>query len=246
MSMSTNSLVVTVEATHRSLEQRLGEVMSVLKRDARARESYCRTDAFMAAASRHLGAAEEVLVPEACRRLEDGREMAKEYIAAARRLEASIARLRGRLYGELHAAHLPWAEVWTDLRRSLAQHNDAERRLVDRLSTVVEHRDADDLAVRVYRAELKAPTRAHPYLPHTGRVGVAARRIWAAADRFWDAAQNRTVPPPIRPKPKDREHESLMSQFLRGGPTLDPEAPVIRHGERRHGARHRGGVPERG
>ena len=97
MSMSVDSLVVTVEATHRSLEQRLGEVMSVLKRDARARESYGRTDAFMAAASRHLGAAEEVIVPEVCRRLDDGPEIAKEYLGAARRLETSMSRLRGRL-----------------------------------------------------------------------------------------------------------------------------------------------------
>jgi hypothetical protein len=240
MSMSANSLVVTVEATHRSLEQRLSEVMSVLKRDAGAREGYTRTDAFMAAASRHLGAAEEVLVPEACRRLDDGPEVTKEYLGAARRLETSMATLRGRLYGELHVAHLPWTEVWTDLRGCLAQHNDAERRMVDKLSAAIDHGEADDLAARVYRAELKAPTRAHPHIPHTGRLGVAARRIWAAADRFWDTAQNRIVPPPIRPKSKAREHESLMSQFLTGGPTLDPEAPVMRH-ERRHRR-----VPEHG
>jgi hypothetical protein len=243
MSMSTNSLVVTVEATHRSLEQRLGEVVRTLRRDTRARESYCRTDAFMAAASRHLGAAEEVLVPEACRRLEDGSQVAKEYLDAARRLEASVARLRGRLYGELHAAYLPWNDVWADLRRDLAQHNDVERRLVERLAEVIDPGDADALATRLYRAELKAPTRAHPYLPHTGAAGVAARRIWAVADRFWDAAQNRTVPPPIRPRSKHRDHESLMSQFFTGGPTLDPGAPVMRHGapHRRGGSTSRAG-----
>ena len=230
--MSANSLVVTVEATHRSLEQRLGEVVSTLKRDGRARESYARTDAFMAAASRHLGAAEEVLVPEACRRLDDGSQVTKEYLRAARRLEGSLARLKGRLYGELHAAHLPWHEVWADLRRCLKDHNDAEQRMVEKLTAVLEPGQADGLATRVYRAELKAPTRAHPYLPHTGRVGVVARRIWAVADRFWDAAQNRSVPPPIRPRSKQRDHESLMSQFFTGGPTLDPGAPVMRHHER--------------
>lgn len=237
--MSVDCLTVTVEATHRSLEQRLSEVVTTLRRDARAREGYGRTDAFMAAASRHLGAAEEVLVPEACRRLDDGPQVTKEYLDAARRLETSMARLRGRLYGELHVAHLPWAEVWGDLRGSLAQHNDAERRMVERLTAVIEPKEADDLAMRVYRAELKAPTRAHPYLPHTGRMGVAARRIWARADRFWDAAQNRMVPPPIRPRSKQRDHESLMSQFLTGEPTFDPEAPVMRHGERQ-----RRGVPK--
>jgi hypothetical protein len=241
MSMSTDSLTVTVEATHRSLEQRLSEVVNTLKRDARAREGYGRTDAFMGAASRHLAAAEDVLVPEVCRRLEDGAQVTREYLEAARRLEASMARLRGRLYGELHAAYLPWNEVWADLRQCLTRHNDAERLMVDRLTAVVEPHEADDLAARVYRAELRAPTRAHPYLPHTGRVGVAARRIWARADRFWDAAQNRMVPPPIRPRSKQRDHESLMSQFLTGEPTLDPDAPVMRHGEGHRRRAHKPG-----
>src|SRR3712207_2124459 len=231
MSMSADSLVMTVEATHRSLEQRLGEVMSTLQRDARARESYARTDAFMAATSRHLGAAEEVLVPEACRRLDDGPQVTKAYLDAARRLENAAARLRGRLYGGSHCAHLPWNDVWSELRQSLDQHNDAERRMVDRLCAVLEPGAAADVATRVYRAELKAPTRPHPYLPHKGRAGSAARRLWAVADRFWDAAQNRTVPPPVRPRSKAQDHESLMSQFFTGGPTLDPEAPVVRHGE---------------
>ena len=234
--MSLNCLVVTVEATHQSLEQRLAEVLGSLGSDARARESYARTDAFMAAASRHLAAVEEVLVPVACRRLDDGKQVAREYLDAARRLEAAMALLRGRLYGELHAAHLSWTEVWPDLRRSLERHNEAERRLVDRLATAMEPEEAGDLAMKVYRAELKAPTRTHPYLPHTGVKGVVARRIWAAADRFWDAAQNRAVPPPISPRSKLREHESLMSQFLTGGPTFDPEAPMMRHRARRREA----------
>ena len=241
--MSTNSLVVTIEATHRSLEQRLSEVVRTVGSDVRARESYARTDAFMAAASRHLGAAEEVLVPEACRRLEDGPQVTTAYLDAARRLEGAIARLRGRLYGEVHAAYLPWNEVWAELRRCVEVHNDTEQRMVQRLDAVIETDQADELATRVYRAELKAPTRAHPHLPHTGRLGVAARRVWAVADRFWDSTQNRAVPPPIRPRSKQRDHESLMSQFFTGGPTLDPGAPVMRHGEghRRRGSASRPG-----
>lgn len=235
--MSANSLVVTVEATHRSLEKGLAEAVHVVKTDARARESYARTDAFMAAVSRHLAAAEEVLVPEACHRLEDGSKVAEEYLAAARRLEASLAHLKGRLYGELHASYLPWNDVWTDVRRCLERHNDAERRMVGMMA--LEPGKANELAGKVYRAELKAPTRPHPYLPHSGVAGVAARRIWAAADRFWDAAQNRAVPPSIRPRSKSREHESLMSQFLTGDPTFDPTRTVITHHQRRPRRLHR-------
>jgi hypothetical protein len=92
------------------------------------------------------------------------------------------------------------------------------------------------LADRVYRAEVRAPTRAHPYLPHRGFLGHTARRVWAAADRFWDTAENREVPPPVRPHPKDHSHESLLAQYLVGEPRMDADAPVITHRPRRRRA----------
>lgn len=235
--MTANTLVVTIEATHESLAQRLREANRALQ-DRRPREPYMRMDALMAATSRHLAAAEEVLVPEATQRLSDGAEVAEGYLADAHRLEESMLVLKGRLYGEVHVADLPWDTVWTDARESLARHNDAERALVTRLADELEPDQADDLATRVYRAELRAPTRAHPFIPHTGVMGRVARRVFATADRFWDVAQSRVVPPPVRPKPRSREHESLMSQFLTGEPTLDPESPVLRpHQPRRRRGR---------
>lgn len=236
--MSSNSLTMTVEATRESLQQRLAEATQALHAGPRAAESRERTNAFMVATSRHLAAVEEVLVPEASRRLADG-DVAGDYQGEARHLEQSMARLKARVYGELNAVSLSLDDVWDDVRDGLERHNEAEELMVDRLVDALDHDQAENLATKVYRAELKAPTRAHPYIPHTGVIGLVSRRIWAFADRFWDVTQNRTVPLPVRPPSKRRQHESLMTQFLTGEPTLDPEAPFLEHHpERRRGRRH--------
>jgi hypothetical protein len=235
--MDTNCLTVTVDATHQSLQQRLEEATHARTRPGRPREVYARTDAFMAATSRHLAAVEEVLVPLALRLDADRREVTQGYLVEARRLEEAVTRLKARLYGELHAAYLSWHEVWDEVRRTLECHNEAERDLVSRLMKTIDGDEAADVAMRLYRAELRAPTRAHPHLPHTGLPGLVARRIWAVADRFWDTAENRAVPPPVRPHARRRDHESLISQYLTGEPTLDADAPVLTH--REHGRRAR-------
>ncbi len=236
--MNPNSLVVTVEATHQSLQQRLDEATHARTRPGWPREVTARTDAFMAATSRHLAAVEEVLVPLALRLDPEEREIGQRYLGEARQLEDALTRLKARLYGELHAAYLSWHEVWDDVRRTLERHKEAERELTAHLTETLAAEEAAQLAMRLYRAELKAPTRAHPHLPHTGIPGLLARRIWAVADRFWDTAENRAVPPPVRPHARRRDHESLVSQYLTGEPTLDAQAPVLTH--REHGRRVRG------
>jgi hypothetical protein len=126
--------------------------------------------------------------------------------------------------------------VWEDVRRELDRHNRLERALVADLVAGDESRSRanhDELADRLYRAELKAPTRAHPYLPHSGLLGRGARRVWAAADRFWDVTEDRTVPQPVRPPSKEHAHDSLVAQYLSGDPHLDAEAPLFTHHHRR-------------
>ena len=61
------SLAMTVEATHRSLEERVSAARAPSPN--RPRDT---TDAFLAATSRHLAAVEAVLVPRVRKRVPDG------------------------------------------------------------------------------------------------------------------------------------------------------------------------------
>ncbi len=227
--MNPNVLDVLVEATHESLRQRLDEATRPEEEPGRPRQHRTRVNAFLAATSRHLAAVDEALLPEVADRLPDGAQRVKDYLHEARLLEQALVRLKGRLYGELHLAHVPWAAVWEEVQQQLAGQRRAEEELVHDLTATLDQAGCEALADRVYRAELKAPTRAHPYLPHTGALGVVARRVWTVADRFWDAAEGREVPPPVRPRPKDHSHDSLLSQYLVGEPRMDADAPVVHH-----------------
>ena len=59
-----DSLARTVEATQRSLDERLGEVLAPHRDPHRPRDTFAATDAFLAATSRHLSAVEAVLVDQ--------------------------------------------------------------------------------------------------------------------------------------------------------------------------------------
>lgn len=229
--MTTNRLVVTVEATHQSLAERLEEASRPPTR-SRPRERSARIDAFLAATSRHVAAVEEVLVEEVRRRLPDGAPRAASYLRTARDLELALIRLKARQYGEQHVAHLPMSEVLADVAEALRRHDDEEFRLVTALVGGVEGSETDDLSYAMYRAELRAPTRAHPHLPHRGAFGHVARRVWSMADRFWDAAENRVVPEPVRAHPKDHRHDSLLTQYVTSEPRFDRSAPVFGHHRR--------------
>lgn len=245
MQMSVNHLVVTVEATHRALEQRLDHATRAASR-SRPRDVYSRADAFLSSTSRHVAAAEEVLVPVARRRLSDGDDRVRDYLHRARRLEQEVAFLKARLYGQASAVQVPWARVWRDVSAALGEHNRLESALAEDLAAALDDAERQALAEELYRAEVKAPTRAHPYLPHTGTAGRVSHRVWAVADRFWDAVEGRIVPQLVRPPSKAHSHDSLMAQYLVGEPLLDDKAPVLapRHprGERRR--RRRGRSPE--
>lgn len=225
------SLTLTVEATHRSLEERMHAARAVHPGQARPRD---RTDAFLAAASRHLAAVEAVLVPRVRERVPDGVHVSKEYLERARDLEQTLTLVKARLYGEAHAIHLSWERLWGAVQGQLREHNRLEMGLVDALVRYDDPDDLDGLAQRVFDAETHSPTRPHPHLPHTGLFSLVARRVWALADRFWDMAEGRVVPQPVRPKA--HRHDSLMAQYLVADPHFEGDAPVTEH--RHHHPRH--------
>ena len=57
-----------------------------------------------------------------------------------------------------------------------------------------------------------------------------ARRIWALADRFWDAAEGRVIPDPVHPAP--HRHDSLLAQYLVADPKFDTDATIVEHRHR--------------
>jgi len=222
-----SSLAVTIAATQRSLEERLGDALSPHRDPTRPRDRFAATDTFMAATSRHLAAVEEVLLDEVRRVVPASEALLGDYLEAARDLEQSLSLVKARLYGEVHAIQLQWPELWHRVRAELQTHNRLEDQLVGKL---LEHGDpdhVDELARAVFDAETHAPTRPHPLLPHTGLLGRWSRRVWAVADRFWDAAEGRVIPDPVKPRP--HRHDSLMAQYLVADPKFDDHASVLAH-----------------
>ncbi|HEX3222993.1 MAG TPA: hypothetical protein VHR35_10535 [Nocardioides sp.] len=226
-----DSLKLTVEATQRSLEERLGEALLPHRDPRRPRDHYAATDTFLAATSRHLAATEAVLIGEVRHGVPGGQELGREYLHAARRLEQTLALIKGRLYGEAFAIHLKWPELWDRAHAELTEHNRLESRMVQAL---VRHGDpvtVDGLARRMFDVESHGPTRPHPRTPHTGLLGLAARRIWAVADHFWDAAEGRVIPEPVHPAA--HRHDSLLAQYLVADPKFDADATIVEHHRRR-------------
>jgi hypothetical protein len=231
-------LAITVAATQESIDQRLVEVNAAWhSRRHRPHEPRALADTFVAATSRHLAALDEVLLDEVRRFVPDPDALLAEYIAAARDLEQGLALVKARLYGEAHAIHLDWPTLWERVRLLLTEHNELENALVEALVRHGDGSDLDELVRRVFEAERRAPTRPHPLLPHTGAMGRVARRMWAVADRFWDTAEGRMVPDPVRPVP--RRHDSLMAQYLVADPKFDDHASVLEHHRRHHRRRGR-------
>ncbi len=226
------SLALTIEATQRSLDERLREALLPHSDPRRPRDNYAATDTFMAATSRHLAAVEAVVLAPVRHAVPEGGEIVHEYLQIARELEHTLALIKGRLYGEAYAIHLTWSTLWERARAQLEEHNRIERTMVEEL---IEHGDpteVDGMARRLFDAETHGPTRPHPLLPHTGILGLVARRVWALADRFWDSAEGRVIPEPVHPA--HHRHDSLMAQYLVADPHFDADATIMEHKHPRH------------
>lgn len=211
----------SIRATHDVLDERLSTAEYRRPTPTSPRDIFPATDTFLASTSRHLAAANAVLTPALERNLPDDHEMASAFSRAGKDLEQAMAQTKAKLYGEAHAIHRPWSEIWSDLH----QRFDAFMELEERAAQALVDHTSDDfcnhLADRVYGAELHAPTRPHPFVPHRGIPGRVARRICRGVDHFWDAAEGRMIPEPV--KPHDRNHDGLVTQYLLADPHLPDE-----------------------
>lgn len=216
------TLDLTIAATHEVLHERLdAAIVSHRATPPRrpSRGAYPDTDTFLASTARHLAAVSAVLVPASMRALDDGHQRARAFIHQSRRLELALAQVKAKLYGEAHAIHRTWSDVWDEVGREFATALSMERQLVDDLHELLTPEEMSALAQRVYRAELRAPTRPHPFLPHRGLAGRVARRIAQGVDHFWDNTESRMLPEPVHPQ----HPAGLMTHYLLGDPDPAPE-----------------------
>jgi hypothetical protein len=171
-----------------------------------------QTDWFYAIAAQHLAAAEDVLLPHV-RRLPDGPELVARYVGNAKELERSLRFLKARQYGDSRVQHLHPEHVWQEIDRLLAEHEDLEAEYSRMIGEELDTEHVSALTEELLTAEEVAPTRAHPYSPHTGTAGRLAHRMWRMADAAWDSAEGRVVPTKYHVHPK---RDSALSHYLRG------------------------------
>ena len=216
-------LETSTAATHDVLDTRLSTAEFHRGGSVHPRDQYPATDTFLASTSSHVAAANEVLVQAVRRNLPDGATKARAFTASSRHLEQSMAQTKAKLYGGAQAVRRPWSGIWSDLHRDFDAFMTMEGELVHELVEHTEPAFRSALSDRIYRAELRAPTRPHPFVPHRGLTGRMARRVALQVDHFWDTAEGRMIPEPV--KVHDRSQDGPMTQYLLADPhqPADPE-----------------------
>ncbi|NEA31934.1 hypothetical protein [Streptomyces sp. SID13031] len=212
MTASTLELALTYE------HEKIRELAAPAHEPAAARpDRRHETDWFYAIAAQHLAAAEDVLLPHV-RRLPDGRNLVSTYVGNARQLERSLRFLKARQYGDSRVLHLDPADVWQVIDRLLDEHERLEAEYSRMIGEELDGEGVSALTDKLLSAEEVAPTRAHPFSPHTGTAGRLAHRMWRMADAAWDSAEGRVVPTKYHVHPK---RDSALSHYLRGTPIPD-------------------------
>jgi hypothetical protein len=213
------TLAHDLESIHHDLRHRLA-LASGARPDARhPRDHYTPIDTFLAAASRHNAAMVDAIAP-LVRHLPGGHDLAHEFLAASRTYEESLAQVKAKLYGSTFAVARAWSSIWEEVGKDLEVVCALEMRLAEAL-LAEETDEPRDLGTRLHRAELASPTRPHPWIPHQGPVRHVARAVARRIDLFWDAAEGRMVPEPVRHH--DRDHQGPVTQYLLADPHFEEE-----------------------
>lgn len=204
-----------LDSIHHDLEHRLAQATAARPDAGGPRDHYAAIDTFLAVASRHNAGMVDAIAP-LVHRLPDGHDLAVDFLHASRRYEDALAQVKAKLYGSTYAVRRSWPSIWQDVRREFELVLPLEQRLVETLRA--DPPPEDDLATRLHRATLRAPTRPHPFIPHRGVPGQVARMVARRIDQFWDSAEGRMVPEPVRHH--DREHQGKVTQYLLADPHL--------------------------
>jgi len=213
----------SVEHTHENLAAWLEGARAMADTRDEPHKAVEDIDTFLAIASRHLGAVDAVLLPAVHRKVSQSNGLVHDYVHAERELEVTLTHVKAHAYGSTYESGYTWSEAWTEVDETLGRHRTCETALAEALSEVLEPDALDDLAEALQAAEATAPTRPHPWAPHTGVAGSVSRRVMHAVDAFWDTAEGRMAPEPQRPsKPKP----GLIWQYLLADPRFEEEEPT--------------------
>lgn len=225
--MGTNScLQRAIRTTHDGLAHRLDAARAMGGRPDDPRLERVRIDDFLAATSKHLHAVDTVLLP-AARRCAGGRAIVHDQVRTTKELEVELAHVKAHEYGSTWETPKRWSRVWDAVAQRLDEERRHEEQLADRLTETLDDDSLERLAERLTLTEPRAPSRPHPYAPHTGPLGGLARAMLAWVDAFWDTAENRIVPgPPAKP----HKPPGLLGQYLLGDPRFDEKEPQDRTG----------------
>jgi hypothetical protein len=226
-SMNTvNVLCSSLQVTHEDLVARFDRASTMRSTPGQPRKGYEHIDTFLAVASKHLNAVDAVLLPEVRRAVPDGDHLVHEYVHATKTLELVLAHLKAREYGSVFDAARSWSSVWSEVGAALSEHRHRELELGELLAVRSSDAALDALAHRLHRAESAAPTRPHPYTPHTGFPGLVARRLMRTVDSFWDAVEGRMAPDPPRPPHKA---PGKVTQYFLADPHFDKDNRTAEH-----------------
>ncbi len=217
--MVTDTLLPGLRETHAQLESRL-EFAAASRVAGQPRAERPAVDTFLEAVSRHNGAMLSIVLPTVRNRVEHGAEMCRELVAQYRVVEVVLNQIKGRVYGSTYYATLPWDDLFERARTEFHTLCLMEERLAEHLRQVASDDDPDwtDL---LHAAEFSAPSRPHPWIPHQGVPGRAARAVARQADGFFDSTESRMVPHPRGDR--DRMHEGRLTQWLLADPHLSED-----------------------
>lgn len=188
-----------------------------------------RCTAIIATYCEHLAAMEMTVYSVARRRLPDGEQAVAVVEALAHDAELVMREMEERIGGDRFAAAGPFAPLQDRFEAAFAAHVEAERALVGRLQGPLTPAEHGALGSRLDRALRHAPTRPHPYGPHTSRLTPLAFRLRALADHTLDVMDNRRGadhPPPVPVRPGKWGAYLLGVAPPPSAPGPPPERPV--------------------
>jgi hypothetical protein len=178
------------------------------------RRLFALTDTFLATLSRHLAAVEDVVYPELRKRIPDGRAVSAEQIHLARQMELVMRMIEGTFYGDAYAIAVPRSLLWDDIASQFEEHDAAEQQVIRWLEEALDDQEQENLAEDFAKAVERAPTRPHPYSPHSAVLGRLSHKLWALADRALDTMDGRIIP--TQPPKVHGSPDSLLTQYLLG------------------------------